>query len=67
MVLNLRQPRGRGGDEGSPEAQDDKRTLPPTNERIVTLITEKYKNYADYQTKTKREIPLVLPIAADRG
>jgi deazaflavin-dependent oxidoreductase (nitroreductase family) len=24
------------------------------------LITEKYKNYADYQTKTEREIPLVL-------
>ena len=24
------------------------------------LITDKYKNYADYQTKTKREIPLVL-------
>ena len=24
------------------------------------LVTAKYKNYADYQTKTKREIPLVL-------
>jgi deazaflavin-dependent oxidoreductase (nitroreductase family) len=24
------------------------------------LVTDKYKNYADYQTKTKREIPLVL-------
>ena len=28
--------------------------------RMWPLITEKYKNYAGYQTKTEREIPLVL-------
>ena len=28
--------------------------------RMWPLITEKYKNYAGYQTKTAREIPLVL-------
>ncbi len=28
--------------------------------RIWPLVTEKYKNYAGYQTKTEREIPLVL-------
>ena len=29
-------------------------------ERMWPLVTEKYKNYAGYQTKTEREIPLVL-------
>ena len=28
--------------------------------RMWPLVTEKYKNYAGYQTKTEREIPLVL-------
>jgi deazaflavin-dependent oxidoreductase (nitroreductase family) len=28
--------------------------------RLWPLVTAKYKNYADYQTKTDREIPLVL-------
>ena len=28
--------------------------------RMWPIITEKYKNYAGYQTKTDREIPLVL-------
>ncbi len=29
-------------------------------ERMWPLVTAKYKNYAGYQTKTDREIPLVL-------
>ena len=29
-------------------------------ERLWPLVTADHKNYADYQTKTKREIPLVL-------
>lgn len=29
-------------------------------ERLWSRITADYKNYADYQTKTSREIPLVL-------
>ena len=28
--------------------------------RLWPLVTDKYKNYAGYQTKTDREIPLVL-------
>ena len=28
--------------------------------RMWPIVTEKYKNYAGYQTKTDREIPLVL-------
>ena len=29
-------------------------------ERMWPIITEQYKNYADYQKRTDREIPLVL-------
>ena len=35
-------------------ATDDER------ERMWPIITEKYKNYAGYQNKTERQIPLVL-------
>jgi hypothetical protein len=28
--------------------------------RLWPLVTADHKNYADYQTKTQREIPLVL-------
>jgi deazaflavin-dependent oxidoreductase (nitroreductase family) len=37
-------------------------------ERLWPLVTVDHKNYADYQTKTTREIPLVLlePVSAPR-
>lgn len=31
-----------------------------TRARMWPIITERYKNYAGYQTKTERQIPLVL-------
>jgi deazaflavin-dependent oxidoreductase (nitroreductase family) len=36
--------------------------IPSSDERarLWGLLTEKHKNYADYQTKTDREIPVVL-------
>jgi len=33
---------------------------PEERARLWTLVTADHKNYAGYQTKTKREIPLVL-------
>ena len=33
---------------------------PEERARLWPMVTEKYKNYAGYQTKTEREIPLVL-------
>lgn len=33
---------------------------PEERARLWPIIAEKYKNYAQYQTKTDREIPLVL-------
>ena len=33
---------------------------PEQRERMWPLVTAKYKNYEGYQTKTEREIPLVL-------
>jgi deazaflavin-dependent oxidoreductase (nitroreductase family) len=33
---------------------------PEERARLWSLLTEKHKNYADYQTKTDREIPVVL-------
>jgi deazaflavin-dependent oxidoreductase (nitroreductase family) len=33
---------------------------PAQRAELWPLITEKYANYAGYQTKTEREIPLVL-------
>ena len=33
---------------------------PAERERLWPLVTAEHRNYADYQTKTTREIPLVL-------
>ncbi|MDT4978042.1 MAG: hypothetical protein QOG98_3800, partial [Pseudonocardiales bacterium] len=33
---------------------------PDDRARLWPLVTADHKNYADYQTKTEREIPLVL-------
>jgi deazaflavin-dependent oxidoreductase (nitroreductase family) len=47
--------------KGKPKAAMQARTATAEErERMWPLITAKAKNYADYQTKTEREIPLVL-------
>ena len=40
-------------------------TSGPERAELWTAITSKYQNYADYQTKTKREIPVVILEPAD--
>ncbi len=47
--------------KGKPKVAMTARTATPEERaRMWPLITAKYKNYGDYQTKTDREIPLVL-------
>jgi deazaflavin-dependent oxidoreductase (nitroreductase family) len=47
--------------KGKPKQRMRARVATPAErERLWPLVTEKYKGYAAYQTKTKREIPLVL-------
>jgi hypothetical protein len=61
------QPR-RGGEVEGCRGEALHRSQPPPPEERAELwgtVTSKYKNYAGYQTKTEREIPLVLltPVA----
>lgn len=55
--------------EGHPRVAMTARIASPEERaRMWPLITAKYANYAGYQQKTEREIPLVLlePVSADR-
>ena len=60
--LNLEaNPSRRGVDEGQAEPEDERRLASPTNApRMWPEITTKHSNYAVYQTRTTREIPVVL-------
>jgi deazaflavin-dependent oxidoreductase (nitroreductase family) len=47
--------------QGQPPRRMNARVASPAErERLWPLVTADHKNYADYQTKTTREIPLVL-------
>lgn len=47
--------------QGKPRQRMHARVATPTErERLWPLVTADHKNYAGYQTKTTREIPLVL-------
>ena len=46
--------------KGTPRTMHARVASPEERARMWPLITAKYKNYAGYQTKTQREIPLVL-------
>jgi deazaflavin-dependent oxidoreductase (nitroreductase family) len=61
-VLNLRdRPDVEVALGGKPRAPMRARVATPEERaRLWPIIAEKYKNYAQYQTKTDREIPLVL-------
>jgi deazaflavin-dependent oxidoreductase (nitroreductase family) len=65
--LNLRDnPEVQVAMQGEPKQPRRARVATPEERaRMWPVIAEKYKNYAGYQTKTDREIPLVLlePIA----
>ncbi|WP_158891279.1 nitroreductase/quinone reductase family protein [Amycolatopsis anabasis] len=60
--LNLRdQPEVEVALEGKPpEPMRARVATPEERERLWPQITADYRNYAEYQTKTDREIPLVL-------
>ena len=45
---------------GDPQKMTAKVATKKQRERMWPIITEQYKNYADYQKRTDREIPLVL-------
>lgn len=45
---------------GDPQQMTAKVATKKQRERMWPIITEQYKNYADYQKRTDREIPLVL-------
>lgn len=45
---------------GAPEAMKAEVAPPEERARLWPLITGKHRNYAGYQRKTEREIPLVL-------
>lgn len=45
---------------GEPQAMTASIATDDERERMWPIITEKYKNYAGYQNKTERQIPLVL-------
>jgi len=52
--------------KGAPAVPYMARTAEPAERaELWGTITAKYKNYADYQTKTEREIPLVLLTPAE--
>ena len=56
-----RAPRGRGGWQGQPAAQDaGPGGRRGRRARLWPRVTADHKNYAGYQTKTDRQIPLVL-------
>ena len=46
--------------KGVPRTMNARVASPDERARMWPLITAKYKNYAGYQTKTQREIPLVF-------
>ena len=45
---------------GTTKAMNARAATSEERARMWPIIAEKYKNYAGYQTKTQREIPLVL-------
>ena len=47
--------------KGAPKRRMRARAASPEERaRLWPIVTANYKNYAGYQTKTQREIPLVL-------
>ena len=54
-------PEGGGGLEGAPAGPLHARVATPAErQRLWPRVTADHKNYAGYQTRTTREIPLVL-------
>ena len=50
---------------GDPQKMTAKVATKKQRERMWPIITEQYKNYAGYQKKTEREIPIVVLEPAD--
>ncbi|HEV7525189.1 MAG TPA: nitroreductase/quinone reductase family protein [Acidimicrobiia bacterium] len=60
-LLNLRDnPDVEVGIKGTKQKMHARIATPEERARLWPLITADHKNYADYQTKTTREIPLVM-------